>query len=73
MSLLDQGWLDKPCAPFLLVNGKKDEQVPIEDLYLLLEHGDPKEARVFPEAGHMGSSPQALHVVVSWLKRRLNQ
>ena len=36
MSLLDQGWLDKPCAPLLLVNGKKDEQVPIEDLYLLV-------------------------------------
>ncbi|HLC25680.1 MAG TPA: hypothetical protein VJM80_02810 [bacterium] len=73
MSLLDQGWLDKPCAPLLLVNGKKDEQVPIEDLYLLLEHGDSKEARVFPDAGHMGKSPEALQVVVSWLRRCLTK
>ena len=71
MSLLDQGWLDRPSAPMLLVNGKKDEQVPIDDLYLLLEHGSPKQARVFPDAGHMGKSPDALHVVVAWLKRRL--
>ncbi len=71
MSLLDQGWLDRPSAPMLVVNGKKDEQVPIDDLYLLLEHGLPKEARVFPEAGHMGKSPDALHVVVAWLKKRL--
>jgi len=71
MSLLDQGWLDRPSAPMLLVNGKKDEQVPIDDLYLLLERGAPKEARVFPDAGHMGKSPDALHVVVAWLKRRL--
>ena len=71
MSLLDQGWLDRPSAPMLLVNGKKDEQVPIDDLYLLLEHGSPKQARVFPDAGHMGKSPDALHVVTAWLKKRL--
>lgn len=72
MSLLDQGWLDCPSAPMLLVNGKKDEQVPIDDLYLLLEHGSPKEARVFTDAGHMGKSPDALHVVTAWLKKRLS-
>ncbi len=72
MSLLDQGWLDRPSSPMLLVNGKKDEQVPIEDLYLLLEHGAPKEARVFPDAGHMGKSPDALRVVTAWLKKRLS-
>ena len=55
----------------LLVNGKKDEQVPINDLYLLLEHGSPKEARIFPGAGHMGKSPDALHVVIAWLKKML--
>ena len=71
MSLLDQGWLDRPSAPMLLVNGKKDEQVPIDDLYLLVERGSPKEARVFPDAGHMGKSPDALHVVTAWLKKRL--
>ena len=42
LSLLDQGWLDKPCAPLLIVNGKEDKQVPLEDFYLLLEHGDPE-------------------------------
>ncbi len=71
MSLLDQGWLDQPSAPMLLVNGKRDEQVPIDDLYLVLEHGSPKQARVFPDAGHMGKSPDALHVVTQWLKRQL--
>jgi len=71
MSLLDQGWLDRPSAPMLIVNGKKDEQVPIDDLYLLLEHGSPKEARVFTDDGHMGKSPDALHVVTAWLKKRL--
>src|SRR5713226_7497088 len=71
MSLLDQGWLDRPSAPLLLVNGRKDEQVPIDDLYLLLEHGSPKEARVHSDAGHMGKSPDALQVVTAWLKKKL--
>lgn len=73
LSLLDQGCLDRPCAPLLLVNGKKDEQVPIEDLYLLLERGNPKTARVFSEAGHMGPAPDALRTVVGWLRRRLEE
>jgi len=57
MSLQDQGWLDQPSCPMLLVNGKEDLQTPIADLYLLLEHGAPKSARVFP-GGHMGQTPQ---------------
>jgi hypothetical protein len=40
-SLLD-GFLDKPSAPMLLVNGEKDTQQPIADLYLMMKHGDPK-------------------------------
>ncbi len=43
LSLLDQGSLDKPCAPLLIVNGKEDKQVPLEDFYLLLEHGEPED------------------------------
>ena len=54
LSLLDQGWLDKPCAPLLIVNGKEDKQVPLDDFYLLLEHGDPKTIRLFA-GGHMGA------------------
>ncbi len=36
---------DKPSAPILGVNGKLDDQAPVEDIYLLMEHGNPKEAR----------------------------
>lgn len=70
LSLLDQGWLDKPCAPLLLVNGKEDKQVPLEDLYLLLEHGTPKTARLFP-GGHMGNIPFVFETVFPWLHKRL--
>jgi dipeptidyl aminopeptidase/acylaminoacyl peptidase len=70
LSLLDQGWLDKPCAPMLLVNGKEDKQVPLEDFYLLLEHGNPKSVRLFP-GGHMGAIPNILKTVVAWLREKL--
>ena len=76
-SLLDSGILDQPCAPMLLVNGARDTQIPIADLYLLLEHGDAKEAWVNPQGGHMGRSPQwpanAIfeRVVMPWIARRL--
>lgn len=71
LSLLAQGWLDKPCAPMLLVNGKEDKQVPIEDFYLLLEHGEPKAMRLFP-GGHMGSSANIFQTVLDWLHTRLD-
>ena len=70
LSLLDQGWLDKPCAPMLLVNGKEDKQVPLEDFYLLLEHGNPKSIRLFP-GGHMGAITNILNTVVTWLHEKL--
>lgn len=70
LSLLDQGVLDQPSAPLLLVNGKEDRQVPIEDLYLVLEHGSPKAARIFP-GGHMGNTPETLPTIMRWLKERL--
>lgn len=78
-SLLDQGVLDRPSAPMLLVNGARDTQIPIADLYLLLEHGDAKEAWVNPEGGHMGRSPQwpgpaiAGKVLLPWIARQLQQ
>jgi cephalosporin-C deacetylase-like acetyl esterase len=70
LSLLDQGILENPCAPLLLVNGVKDSVFPIQDMYLLLEYGSPKVARLFTGESHMGG-PQAIGVIVDWVKRRL--
>jgi len=77
LSLKDQGWLEKPNAPLLLVNGKKDDQHPIEDFYLLLDYGDPKEVRIYPEAGHMGRQPgkpshEVLDMITRWIKQKLS-
>ena len=71
LSLKTQGLLDKPSCPTLVVNGKNDLQTPIEDLYLLLEHGGPKTARVFP-GGHMGQTPETLPTIVRWLRKELD-
>jgi dienelactone hydrolase len=74
-SLLDAGLLDRPSAPMLLVNGARDSQIPIVDLYLLLEHGDAKEAWVNPHGGHMGRSPEwppsaiAERVLLPWIRK----
>jgi fermentation-respiration switch protein FrsA (DUF1100 family) len=78
LSLVTQGLIDKPSAPLLFVNGKHDDQHPVEDIYLAMEHGSPKEARIFAEGGHMGRVPgqrndEALTVATSWLKRRLTE
>lgn len=77
LSLLARGMLDKPSAPMLLVNGERDSQQPIADLYLLMKRGDPKDVWVNPEGGHMGRSerwPQGKvlsEVVEPWVLRRL--
>ena len=77
MSLKDRGFLEKPSAPMLLVNGRNDTQVPIDDLQLLLNNGDPKEAWVNPQGGHMGRTAQLSDqkifetVVLPWVVRRL--
>jgi esterase FrsA len=69
LSLLKQGILDRPCAPLLCVNGINDSVFPIDDMYLLFEHGNPKSARFFP-GGHMGAgNTQA--VIVEWLRKQL--
>ncbi len=70
LSLLTQGWLDKPSAPLLIVNGKEDKQVPLEDFYLLLERGNPKTIRLFP-GGHMGNIPLVFETVIPWLRQKL--
>jgi pimeloyl-ACP methyl ester carboxylesterase len=77
MSIKDAGWLEKPSAPMLLVNGAKDTQVPIEDLYLLMRSGSPKEVWFNPDGGHMGRSKSIKDdeifktVVLPWVVKHL--
>jgi pimeloyl-ACP methyl ester carboxylesterase len=70
LSLLEQGVLDRPSAPLLLVNGVQDTVFPIRDMYLLLEHGSAKSARLFADAGHMGGHAAGA-VIVDWLAQHL--
>src|SRR5215510_878037 len=58
MSLKTAGWLEKPSAPMLVINGARDTQVPIEDLYLLMRSGSPKEVWINPQGGHMGRNKE---------------
>ena len=69
LSLLEQGLLDCPSAPILLVNGRHDVQNSIADIYLSLDHGDPKAVRVF-DGGHMGEGPVAT-TIVEWVSAEL--
>ncbi len=76
LSLVTQGLIDQPCAPLLCINGKDDDQHPISDLYLLAEHGSPKDLRIIPGAGHMGrkkgqSNDEVVGIVTQWLKEKL--
>ena len=78
MSLKDTGALDKPTAPQLLVNGERDTQVPIDDLYIVLKTGaTPKEAWVNPTGGHIGRDRQWSDarifetVITPWFARML--
>ena len=75
-SLLTMGLLDKPSAPILGVNGKLDDQAPVDDIYLLMEHGSPKSARIYAQGHHMGRTPgePAEHIttmIVEWLRQQL--
>jgi hypothetical protein len=72
LSLLEQGILDRPSAPLLLINGTQDTIFPIQDMYLLMEHGDPKTARFYPDEGHMGS-PAATRLIVDWLSAQMSR
>jgi pimeloyl-ACP methyl ester carboxylesterase len=77
LSLLTRGFLDKPSAPMILVNGERDTQQPIADLYLMMKHGDPKDTWVNPAGGHMGRSANwpsrdvFSKVVLPWIVRRM--
>ncbi|HEX2227967.1 MAG TPA: alpha/beta fold hydrolase [Candidatus Binatia bacterium] len=76
LSLVKQGLIDQPCAPLLCINGKEDDQHPISDLYLLAEHGSPKDLRIIAGAGHMGrakgqSNDHVVNIVTKWLNEKL--
>jgi esterase FrsA len=76
LSLVTQGLIEQPCAPLLCINGKEDDQHPISDLYLLAEHGSPKDLRIIAGAGHMGrlkgqSNDEVVTIVTKWLKEKL--
>ena len=77
LSLVEQGLIDQPCAPLLCINGKEDDQHPISDLYLLAEHGSPKDLRIIAGAGHMGrkrgeSNDEVVDIITRWLKEKLS-
>jgi esterase FrsA len=78
LSLKEQGFLGKPSTPMLVVNGAKDSQVPISDLYMLLQSGgSAKWSWVNPDGGHTGRSEEWPNskiselVVTPWIKARL--
>jgi len=70
LSLITQDVLDQPCAPLLCVNGTKDSIFTIQDMYLLMEHGDPKWG-FFPPVGHMGNTPRTAGVVHEWVCKQM--
>ena len=79
MSLVKQGLLGKPMAPMLVLAGVLDTQVPISDIYLLLNKGDvPKTAWINPQGGHLGRQVKVWpdpvifkQVIIPWLVRTL--
>jgi esterase/lipase len=79
ISLVQQGLLGKPMAPMLILAGVKDTQVPIEDIYLLMNSGDvPKTAWINPQGGHLGRQigvwpdPRIFkEVIIPWLVKTL--
>ncbi len=78
LSLKTQGFLGRPSAPMLVVNGEKDTQVPISDLYMLMQSGgSAKWSWVNPDGGHTGRSQEwpnsriAEQVITPWIKARL--
>ncbi len=78
LSLKNQGFLGKPSAPMLVLNGEKDSQVPISDLYMLMQSGgSAKWSWVNPDGGHTGRSDEwpgsriSEEVVTPWIMARL--
>ena len=80
MSLVNQHMLGKPTTPMLVIAGTRDTQVPISDVYELLNSGDvPKDAWINPQGGHLGRQagvwpdPRIFkEVILPWLARTLD-
>jgi hypothetical protein len=80
LSLVKQGLLGKPTTPMLVLAGVLDTQVPISDIYLLLNQGDvPKDAWINPQGGHLGRQVKVWpdpvifkQVIIPWLVRTLD-
>jgi esterase FrsA len=80
MSLVNQHMLGKPTTSMLVLAGTRDTQVPISDIYKLLDSGDvPKEAWINPQGGHLGRQvgvwpdPRIFkQVILPWLARTLD-
>ena len=80
MSLVSQNLLGKPMAPMLVIAGVRDTQVPISDIYLLLDNGDvPKDAWINPQGGHLGRQIKVWpdpaifkQVIIPWLVRTMD-
>jgi dienelactone hydrolase len=78
LSLKTQGIIGQPSAPMLVLNGEKDSQVPISDLYMLMQSGgSAKWSWVNPDGGHTGRSQEwpnsriSEEIVTPWIKARL--
>jgi esterase FrsA len=79
MSLVNQHLLGKPTASMLVLAGTRDTQVPISDIYKLLDSGDvPKDAWINPQGGHLGRQvgvwpdPRIFaQVILPWLAKTL--
>ena len=71
-------WQKLPCR--LVLAGVLDTQVPISDIYLLLNKGDvPKDAWINPQGGHLGRQVKVWpdpvifgQVIIPWLVRALS-
>ena len=80
MSLVTQHILGRPTTPMLVLAGVLDTQVPISDIYLLLNKGDvPKDAWINPQGGHLGRQVKVWpdpvifgQVIIPWLVRALS-
>jgi esterase FrsA len=75
MSLMEEGWLGKPNAPMLCVNGDKDPWISPQEIPLLLSTGYPKTARIMAGGKHMGRASQERgavgEMVNQWIKEKL--
>lgn len=65
-SLLTDKTLEKPCTRLFLVNGNDDEIFPVDDMYVVLENGGPKEARFVKGKKHMGE-PDSFFIILTWI------